>query len=81
MWANDIVKYTPEKGNWIKIELTGKRFYFFQYEKRSHLENGDGPDEKSRADRRKTNADERKIGVQNLDSYFFTRDENMHVDG
>ena len=32
MWANDIVKYTPEKGNWIKIELTGKRFYFFQYE-------------------------------------------------
>ena len=32
MWANDIVKYTPEKGNWIKVELTGKRFYFFQYE-------------------------------------------------
>ncbi len=31
MWANDIVKYTPEKNNVILVELTGKRFYYFQY--------------------------------------------------
>jgi hypothetical protein len=31
MWADDIVSYTPGKDNWIKVELTGKRFYFFKF--------------------------------------------------
>lgn len=30
-WANDIVKWTPEKNGCIKVELTGKRFYVFTY--------------------------------------------------
>ena len=30
-WAEEIVKWTPEKNGCIKVELTGKRFFIFTY--------------------------------------------------
>lgn len=31
MWANHIVKWTPNKDGSVKIELTGKQFFIFTY--------------------------------------------------
>lgn len=30
-WANEIVKWTPERNGCVKVELTGKRFFIFTY--------------------------------------------------
>lgn len=30
-WAEEIVKWTPDKNGCIKVELTGKRFFIFTY--------------------------------------------------
>lgn len=30
-WAQEIVKWTPEKSGSVKVELTGKRFFIFTY--------------------------------------------------